>query len=267
MLRSLMSTRAGTLLVAAVAALLAGGVLFVYMAQYRDSLHKGSQMVTVLVADRLIPQNTPGGVVAAKHEFAERRIREDAVKDGAITDPGTLKGLVAADDIVPGEQLVSSQFVSTPSDALAYKLSGDQRAISVSVDAAHGLIGDVRTGDRVDVLGGFNVIPIDKNGVPQQSGGTARPVLKTLMSNILVLSAPSSGSSSFGGQSTKQIVLRVTDQQSAELAFASDNGKVWIVLEPQAGAAPTPTSFVTLETLLLGVKPITVIHGFGGKSS
>ncbi len=266
MLRSFLSTRTGTFVVAGVIAIAAAAVLLVYVEQYRNSVNRGSQQVTVLVANRLIPKNTPGNAMGAGHYYVERKFPEDQVKDGAITDPATLQGQVATDDILPGQQLVASEFEAKP-DALAYKLTGDQRAISVPLDAAHGMIGDIRTGDHVDVLGGFNVIPIDKNGVPLNGGSGARPVLRTLMSNVLVLSAPTSSSSGFGSSSTqqKQVVLRVDNQQAAELAFSSDNGKVWLIDRPQTGASPTPPSFVTLETLLLGIKPITVIHGFGGK--
>jgi pilus assembly protein CpaB len=263
-IRSLTSTRMGTVIIAGVTTLLAGAMLLIYLAQYRDSVNKGAEPVTVLVANRLIPKNTPGDVVGSQRYFIQRRMPQDQVKNGAITDPSTLKGDVAATDIYPGQQLLASEFETKPANALTYKLTGSQRAVSVSLDAAHGLIGDVQTGDHVDVLGGFNVVPVNGQGVPQNSGAS-RPVLRTLMQNVLVLSAPSGTSGGLGGQTTQQVVLRVTDDQAAQLAFAADNGKVWLVLRPQTGASPTPTSFVTLETLLLGLKPITVIHGFGGR--
>ena len=48
------------------------------------------------------------------------------------------------------------------------------------------------------------------------------------------------------------VTLRVTDEQAAKLAFASDNGKVWIVLAA-AGRTPKATTpdIVTLETAAL----------------
>lgn len=265
MFRSLTTTRTGTVIIAGGTMLIAAAVLLTYLAQYRNSVNTGAQPVTVLVANRLIPKNTPGAVVGANGYYVQRNIPRDQVQNGAITDPSTIKSEVAAADIYPGQQLLASQFEAKPSNALTYQLTGNQRAVAISLDAAHGMIGDVQTGDHVDVLGGFNVIPINAQGVPQGSG-QARPVLRTLMQNILVLSAPSGVSRGLGGgQSTQQVVVRVNDQQAAQLAFAADNGKVWLVLRPQTGASPTPTSFVTLETLLLGLRPITVIHGFGGR--
>jgi Flp pilus assembly protein CpaB len=124
----------------------------------------------------------------------------------------------------------------------------------------------VRAGDHVDILGGFNVVRIDSKGVPIQQGGSARPVLKLLMENILVLEVPTDAGGGLGGGSKEaNVVLRLSDQQAAELAFASDNGKIWFSLRPQSGGQAAAPSFVTLETLLLGVKPITVLRSFGGQ--
>jgi hypothetical protein len=61
-----------------------------------------------------------------------------------------------------------------------------------------------------------------------------------------------------GAGQTQNVVLRVPEKASTELAFSLDNGKVWIVLRPQAGATQSPPSLVTLERLLLGMDPIPV---------
>jgi hypothetical protein len=52
--------------------------------------------------------------------------------------------------------------------------------------------------------------------------------------------------------------VRVPEKSATEVAFALDNGKAWIVLRPQAGAAQSPPSLVTLDRLLLGLPPISV---------
>jgi Flp pilus assembly protein CpaB len=177
-----------------------------------------------------------------------------------------LRGRVAVDDIYPGQQLTTADFSTTTTDAIATKISADQRAVSIPLDTAHGLIGHVRAGDHVDILGGFNIARVDRNGTPMQSGGAARPVLKLLMEDILVLTVPAEAAGGIGGGGRDAtFVLRLTDQQAAELAFASDNGKIWFSLRPQSGAKAAAPSFVTLETLLLGVKPVTVVKSFGGR--
>ena len=74
--------------------------------------------------------------------------------------------------------------------------------------------------------------------------GSARGSVTTLMRDVLVLSAPSS-SGGAGGGNTSNIVLRVSEADATNLAFAADNGKVWVALRPPLGASqatPSPTS-------------------------
>ena len=54
-------------------------------------------------------------------------------------------------------------------------------------------------------------------------------------------------------------------QRTAQLAFASDNGKVWLSLRPAVGAKTSPPGVVTIETLLLGIKPVTAVRSLGGR--
>jgi Flp pilus assembly protein CpaB len=61
------------------------------------------------------------------------------------------------------------------------------------------------------------------------------------------------------------VTLRATNAQAEKLAFGSDNGKIWLVLRPAAGARRVKPGLVTVETMLLGTSPITVMHSFGGR--
>jgi Flp pilus assembly protein CpaB len=260
----LLSTRGGTFAVAGGAALIAGLILLLYLNRYRDSVRESGQDVSVLVAGSLIEKGTPGNAVGSQELFQVKEIAKGQVADGAITDPATLRGRFAIHDIYPDQQLTAADFTGTTSDSLSTDLSRDQRAISVPLDSAHGMIGNVQAGDHVDVLAAFNIQRIDRNGVPAGQGGQARPVLKVIMEDVFVLAAPESGSGSFAGARSSNVTLRVTDEQAADLAFATENGKVWIVLRPRTGAEPSTPNLVTLETLLLGVKPVTVLKSFGG---
>ena len=265
-MQKLLATRGGTAAVAGAAALMAFLVFLLFMNRYRSSVDESSEPVGVLIAKSLIPKGMSGDLIGTQELFQPTTAPKGQVKDGALTDPATLKGRVAVDDIYPGQQLTTGDFSTTTTDAIATKISADQRAVSIPLDEAHGLIGHVREGDRVDILGGFNVVRVDRRGVPIQSGGAARPVMKLLMENILVLDVPEeSGGGLAGGGKQANVVLRLSDEQAAQLAFASDNGKIWFSLRPQTGANTPAPSFVTLETLLLGVKPVTVVESFGGK--
>jgi Flp pilus assembly protein CpaB len=118
----------------------------------------------------------------------------------------------------------------------------------------------VEPGNRVDVYAGFNVIPLGADGQPI-SGGQARPMLRLILSDVPVLAIGEKAS----GSGTTNVSLGVDDLDAAQLAFASDNGKLWLVLRPRTGAKPTTATLVTPETLLLGVSPVLVLHALGGQ--
>jgi Flp pilus assembly protein CpaB len=191
---------------------------------------------------------------------------KDQVKDGAITDPASISGKIASHDIYPNQQLTTSDFADAPTDAVTTKITGNQRAISIPLDSAAGLTPFLQAGDHVDILAGFNVIPIGANGAPLSGNSQARPVEKVIAQDIKVLEVPSSSSSTTGtGSNTGNIVVQVTDQQAWDIAFAINNGTVFLAGTPQAGNVSSKPSLVTLETMLLGIPPVKVFHSFGGR--
>jgi Flp pilus assembly protein CpaB len=251
LVQKMLSTRGGTVALGGVAALLAAFVLLLYLNQYRSSVAADSEPVTVLVAKTLIEKGMPGDVVGLRKLFQPDEAPQSQVKDGAITDPSTLRGRVAVEDIYPGQQLTVTDFAGT-TDAIGAKLAGKHRAIAVPVDAARGLVGRVEPGDRVDVLAGFNVLG-------NTGAGQGRPVVKVMMQNALVLDAPAQTAAGIAaGNQTANVVLRVNRDQATEIAWAVDNGKVWLVLRPRAGAPATRPGVATAESVLTGVRPITV---------
>jgi hypothetical protein len=101
------------------------------------------------------------------------------------------------------------------------------------------------------VFAGFQVQP--------DGGSRPRPVLRVLFQNVEVLKAPPVGEKAQGLNQQNQVqnlVLRVNDKQAVELAFAADNGKVWVTLRPQAGATQAKPSLTNLDRLVLGLDPI-----------
>jgi Flp pilus assembly protein CpaB len=244
-----LSTRNGTLGVSAVAALLAGALLLVFLNQYRDSTRDDGISVNVLVAKRLIERGSSADVLAEAGVFQRARVRKDELKQGAISDPSILEGAIAAGDIYPGEQIINTDFSRVGTRAV-HKLSGYGRAIAIPSDAVHGNTAELRAGDRVDVLGAFN-------STEGQAGGGGKPIIKVMMRNVLVLRAPVGGTGA-AGSAGGDIVLRARDDKAAQIAFAADNGTLWLLLRPQAGATNSEIPLVTLETVLLGTKPIQV---------
>ena len=235
--QNLFTTRRGSLLVGAAAAVLAGLILFVYLHSYRNSLNSTAAPASVLVAKNLIQKGTPGDIIGTSDQFQVASVPKGQLQVGALSDPAALSGRVAVTDIYPGQQLTETSFAYAAPGTLQTKITGTDRAIALSIDAEHGMIGQISAGDHVDIFIGFAL---------QGAGGT-QPVIKLLMADVLVLRAPLAGNG--------QVTLRAPMRQAAQLAYAADNGHLWFVLRPASGAKTVNPGIVNAQTLL-NAKPV-----------
>ena len=129
--QNLFTTRRGSLLVGAAAAVLAGIILLVYLHSYRNSVNSASSSVSVLVARNLIQKGTPGNIIGTSDQFQVASIPKSQLQLGAFTDPAALAGRIAAADIYPRQQLTSADFNSVSVGALAAQLTGNWRAVGL----------------------------------------------------------------------------------------------------------------------------------------
>jgi Flp pilus assembly protein CpaB len=248
--RAFLSTKRGTILVAAVCAVFAAGILIFAMQRYRHHISSEGNPETVLVANGLIQKGTSGDAIASEQLFRRTSVATKQASAGAVADTAMLHGKIAAADIYPGQQLTAADFVS--SGGLVATLAPNQRAMSITLDSAHGMIGEIHDGDHVDVYAGVDFEP---------PAGRSRPVLRLLMSNVTVLKAGSgaSGVGLGGGNPASQqsnVTLDVKDEDAGALAFAADNGKVWLVLRPANATSTAPPSLFTVQSLL-SARPAT----------
>jgi Flp pilus assembly protein CpaB len=252
----LIATRRGALILSVLAAIVAGILIVAYVQKYRSSVNSEGAPVTVLVAKQAIPKGTAGTVIATTGLYSATTIRQSQLLNGAFSDPASLRSRVATRDIYPGSQLTSADFAPAANDVAA-SLTKHQRIIAIPFDSTHGDIANLQAGDHVDVYAAFDLVPVNAAGAPL-GGGESHTALKMIMSNVDVasVSKPSSGNAT--------VYFKVTDTEATELAFASDNGKLWLALRPAAGAKTSPPSIVTAETLMLGVRPQLVYQSLGG---
>ena len=260
----LISTRAGTIAVAAGAALLAGISIAVYLNRYRSSVSSAGAPVTVLVAKRAIAKGTSGSVVASQNMFTTATLRESQLREGAFSDPAAIRDRVAVRDVYKGQQLTAADFIAG-AVSLPSTLTGTQRIITIPLDSAHGLIDGIEPGNRVDVYVGMNVISLGPDGQPRD-GGQGKPVVRLIVADVPVLAIADKKTRGGSGSNTTNVSLRLDDLTAAKIAFASDNGKVWLALRPSAGAKRSRPDIVTVETLLLGVPPVQMYKALGGRS-
>src|SRR4051794_7392244 len=237
-LRAGLGSRKGVMIIATVASVLAAVLVLVALNSARND-NGGGTPTTAIVANQLIPKGSSGQAIAEGKLYKPANLSQGALVSGAVTDISQLRGKVATADIYPGQQITVDDFAGS-GGALTADLTSNNRAISIPLDSAHGMIGDVHTGDRVDVLSGFNA---------QNGAGATRAVLKVLDRNVVVLKAPSDDPSNAGSGDTQDVTLKVTDRKAAQIAFAADNGKVWLVLRPAAGSSDSNVDLVSLQSL------------------
>ena len=165
-------------------------------------------------------------------------------------------GKVAVDQIVPGQQLTRGDFKAA-GNGIVTKLAADQRAITVSLDNSHGMLGNVRTGDHVDVLSGFELEPRRWRHAPGPAdahAGRARPRRsRRAHERRRSAAAPTRPRRSRSASPRRP---------APKIAFAADNGKLWLVLRPQNGEKLDRTlAHHHRPSLLVDAKPVNVRRG------
>src|SRR5262249_39724720 len=108
-----MSSRGWAIALGIGAVVLAAILLVVYLDRYRARVSGKTVPTPVLVAKQLIPQGTPGSVVASNGMYQASTLPADQVEVGAVASPSYLAGRAAATDIFPGQQITSTDFAAS----------------------------------------------------------------------------------------------------------------------------------------------------------
>jgi Flp pilus assembly protein CpaB len=233
-------------------ALVAGGLAIIgallvaaYVTSYRNNVTRGADLVPVYVAVHDIAAGTDGasavGGGALKRETELRR----NVVPGAITNARQIAGLAAAQTIYAGQQITIREFHPLIQQGPLASIDGNLRAIAIPGNNQQLLAGIVKAGDHVDVLA----------NVKYSVRGANRTVTRVILQNLLVLYAPSSGSSggTFAGNTgatTNSITFAVTDEQAAKLFYATQNTNWSLVLRPVAKPTDSPQIIQTIQNLV-----------------
>jgi len=229
-----MSSRGWAIALGIGAVVLAAILLVVYLDRYRDRVGGDNAPTPVLQANRLIPAGTPGSLIATQGMYTSTTLPQKEVIVGAIDDPAYLSGRAAVADIFPGSQLTAEAFAASDTASVDSQITGEQRAISVSIDNVHGSLSQLQAGDSIDLyiaLGG-------------RAGGQG--LVKLFRPNVKVLTVPSVPGPAGGSN----LILRIDTKDAATWAYAADNTQFYFVLRPVIGAKPTAKGTATIESVL-----------------
>jgi Flp pilus assembly protein CpaB len=211
-----------------------------YVTNYKHRVQHSEAQVTVLVASKDIPVDTPGAELSAKWVTKETVARRQVVP-GSVTNIEQLRSLIAIAPVFAGEQITTRRF-GTPSErGVRAELKGTQRVIGVTGDQYQLLAGTLRAGDHIDVVGGWGR---DDN----------TNVARVFVRDALVLSAPLAPKGTAGLASANDAFaaqLRLSDAESQRLEWMIAHGKDWrIEIRPSSDSANSPRWFETGDTLL-----------------
>jgi len=212
------------------AAVLAAILLLVYLNSYRDSVAGDNARSTALVAKGLILKGTSGTVIAEKNLYQVSEIQNKELKVGAIADPAVLNGRVAVGDVYPGQQLTTGDFSTETTEAVNTKISGTQRAISVTIDNVHGSLSQLSAGDHIDLY-------------IATGAGNEGATVRLFRPNVYVISVP-------GQNESGNLMFRVDQKDAADFAYAADNTQMYFVVRPRTGAKKTRPDVATVQDIL-----------------
>jgi Flp pilus assembly protein CpaB len=213
------------------AIVLATILLIVYLDRYRARVGGRNAPTPVLVAKQTIPLGTTGAVVQEQQMYIPRTLPKKEVEADAISDPAFLTGRAAAVEILPGQQITALDFAADPNATVTSQLTGTQRAISISIDAIHGSLAQVRAGDTVDIY-------MEVGG----QGPNAQSVVKLFKPNVKILTIPTAAGTA--------LTIRMDTKDVAQYMYAADHARLYFALRPAAGAAKTKPSSATAASLL-----------------
>ncbi|MDQ6776219.1 MAG: Flp pilus assembly protein CpaB [Actinomycetota bacterium] len=247
----LLATRGGALTVALLCALIAAAILIFAIGKYRHAVSRGPTQATVLVATSEIGKGSPADLIASQRLYKVTPVLDTQVSPGAIVDAASLAGKIVASNILPGQQLTAADFTTGPV-GLAAQLSPTERVIAMTLDPTHGA-GGLQAGDHVDVYGSF----------ASQTGAAAN-VVALLVSNAVVLKAPSlSGAGTASVSTGGPVLLGLSMQLSPKVMWVLDYGKLWLQLRGVNAANPEPT-VTSVYNVLAGNHTSLNVNGASG---
>ncbi len=247
-------------------------VLLSYVRGAEERAVAGEQTVEVLVVDAPISRGTPAEKISSNVQTALVPAKVQAV--GSVASLDGLEGTVAAVDLLPGEQLISSRFVEPEALVIqsAVEVPEGLLEVTVALSPERAVGGQPLPGDLVAVIASFDPFQsgtaepgADEPGAEQPAETTqartpsSSHVLlhKVLVTNMQVEQTVSpavlteeDSTPGFDPAPRGQLLvtLAVSAADAERVVFAAEHGRIWLAREP-IDAPEAGTSIQTRETI------------------
>lgn len=232
------------MLLAVVLAGLATAAVVVYVRGVKQQSTTTSGSVSVVVAKSDIPAGAKLDDLIASGGFTTRSVPKAMIVQGAITSVAELQGKTAAQPILAGEQISTARLMGgSKLGGGALSIPAGYVALSLPLNLSEEAGGAIVRGDHVTVYASFAQL-----GTGKDQGD----VTLTLVPDAQVLKAMQPEDATGGGalrsssgNSTAILTLALRPEDAQRVAYAQENGSIWLALLPpgQAGVAHSPVYF------------------------
>jgi pilus assembly protein CpaB len=223
-------------------------VLFVRGAEARALA--GQETVEVLVVQEEVPSATRGEDLAGS--VVAERVPAKVRAAGSVVDLEDLAGQVAAVDLLPGEQVVASRFVTPAQLAEQSQIEVPEglQEVTISMEPQRAVGGQLRPGDVVGFFSSFDlddgredeeIAAEDRDDYRQRLSETTKVILhQVLVTNVQVEQLPQTV---LGEDETEQtgpdlaptgnllVTLAVDTSQAERIVFTAEHGTVWLTAQ------------------------------------
>jgi pilus assembly protein CpaB len=210
----------------AVALALAGTLLLVgYVRAAEGRASAGEDLVPVLVVTDTIPAGTAAADVAG--HVRTQQVPAKVRTGGAVTQLAKLRGMVAAVDLLPGEQLNTARFVA-PNELGRASVPKGMLEVTVSLDPVRALGGQLTPGQQVAVLASSD----DAGGDGPQTHLILHDVKVTRVQSTEPTPVKDGRPDPTAAPTGTMLVTLALDAPAVEqVVFAAEHGRLWLSAE------------------------------------
>lgn len=173
-----MNRRSTGVLIALLLAALGTFIIVRYVGSAEDRALAGQEVVEVLLVSETVPAGAPAESLTTKVELA--KIPAKAQAPGSVVELAELEGLVTSVELVPGEQVLASRFVTAEELAEERELEIPDGLVEVTIALSpeRAVGGNIKPSDTVAVFSSFE--PFDLGSVEPTGVDDITEVLEVL---------------------------------------------------------------------------------------
>ena len=229
------------LIIAAIAGLIASGLVYRTLSQMRAGAAKGPEVEGIVVA---------ASALEVADVISTRHVRltpwpKNSIPDGALRKPSDVEGRVVNRAVVPGEPILESKLAAPGvgrSGVLSMLVPEGQRGVTIRVDDAVRETGFLAPNSRVDVL----------LSMPKDNDRVAKVVLQDV---VLLAAGQTVEIRDSKPVPVNTVTLALTPDQAERLTLAQTEGKIVLATRNYKDKAVVKTAGATRQSLLAGSEP------------